>query len=67
MKSAPTEYTLRNLVAMVTDPKAPLSSRDGETWFPARPLGFYSIGNRFRCAWLAFTGRADVVRWPQEQ
>jgi hypothetical protein len=31
---------------------------------PARPMGFCSLGNRIRCAWLVFTGRADAVEWP---
>lgn len=36
---------------------------DGE-WVPARPLGFYSIKHRLKAAWLAFTGKGDVLLWP---
>lgn len=34
-------------------------------WVPARPMGWQglSIRQRFRCAWLVFTGRADVLQW----
>jgi len=35
-------------------------------WVPARPLGYYSLKNRIKCAWLAFTGKCDLVRWPEE-
>lgn len=38
----------------------------GGAYYPARPLGFYSLGNRLRCAWLVFTGRADALIWPPE-
>ena len=41
-------------------------SIDG-VWFPARPLGFPSIKNRFRAAWKVFTGKADAVIWPAGQ
>lgn len=30
---------------------------------PARPIGFPSLRNRIRCAWLVFTCRADAVEW----
>lgn len=33
-------------------------------WVPARPLGFASLLQRFRCAWLVFTGKADALTWP---
>lgn len=36
-------------------------------WVPARPLGYPSYANRFRAAWLVFTGRADALIWPGEQ
>jgi hypothetical protein len=43
------------------------SSSDGVHYYPARPSGFCSIGNRVRCAWLVFTGRADAVIWDDGQ
>lgn len=32
-------------------------------WVHARPLPFYSIGNRLRATWLVFTGQADAFIW----
>ena len=42
----------------------PTASADGETWWPARPLGYPSFRYRLKAAWLVFTGRADAVTWP---
>lgn len=42
---------------------------DGRTyWIPARsipflPGGLTALRHRFICAWLVFTGRADVLHW----
>lgn len=36
-------------------------------WVPARPVGMGGIRHRLRMAWLAFTGKADLVRWPANQ
>ena len=41
-------------------------------WVMCRPEGWggFSFRHRLRCAWLVFTGRADVLRWigqPGEQ
>lgn len=36
-------------------------------WVPVRPLGYFSLGNRFKCAWLVFTGKADALVWPMDQ
>lgn len=33
-------------------------------WVPARALGFASLRQRVRAAWLVFTGRADALVWP---
>lgn len=32
---------------------------------PARPMGWQGISllKRLRCAWLVFTGKADVIQW----
>lgn len=34
-------------------------------WVPARPMGWQGISlcQRIRCAWMVFTGRADVLQW----
>lgn len=34
-----------------------------ERWIPARPLPYGGFRNRFRAAWLVFTGRADALIW----
>lgn len=36
-------------------------------WVPARSLGFYSVWERFRLAWMVFTGKADALVWPEGQ
>ena len=62
MKQAPNIFTLKALLKCAdgTD----LTGLSDGRWVPARPLGFYSLGWRLKAAWLAFTGRADVVLWP---
>lgn len=62
MKNAPTLYTLEALLKDTVNPSV-AANIDGK-WVPARPCGLYSIGNRVRCAWAVFTGRADAVQWP---
>lgn len=61
----PSVYTLRQLrsdwVIQTT-----VGLPDG-SWVPARPLGFSSLRRRLVCAWLAFTGQCDLVRWPGNQ
>lgn len=39
-----------------------------ECWIPARDLpyepgGLAALRHRLRCAWMVFTGRADVLHW----
>lgn len=41
--------------------------RHNGEWMPARPLGAPTIGNRLKCAWLVFTGKADALTWPEGQ
>ncbi|CAB4145775.1 hypothetical protein UFOVP1204_65 [uncultured Caudovirales phage] len=43
------------------------ASRDGNVYYPARPVGFASITHRIRAAWLVFTGQADALIWPGGQ
>lgn len=59
-----TIWTLQGLLNSVDSCSA---SHDGKNYYPARPLGWTCIQMRFRAAWMAFTGRADVVTWPQGQ
>lgn len=32
-------------------------------WKLARPYGLTGLGHRLKCAWLVFTGKADVLMW----
>jgi hypothetical protein len=65
LRKAPSVYTLSSLQATLSMGNA--SSRDGNTWYPARPEGYHSVRSRLRLAWEVFTGRADVLRWPDKQ
>jgi hypothetical protein len=65
MNRAPSVYTLSSLQATLALNTA--TSRDGNTWYPARPEGLHSVKSRLRLAWEVFTGRADVLRWPDHQ
>jgi hypothetical protein len=40
----------------------PFHGKNGE-WFMARPLPMYTIFERWKCAWLVFTGQADALLW----
>lgn len=62
MRRYPNRWKLRDLYEYAHE--IPNAALIGGSWVPARPSGFCSIGNRLKCAWLAFTGRADVVEWP---
>lgn len=62
MKQAPNTYTLCDLMK-AADGTCTTELSDG-SWVPARPLGFFSVSNRLRAAWLSFTGKGDVVVWP---
>ena len=35
----------------------------------ARPLGLrgWQLRHRMKCAWLAFAGKCDLLRWPEGQ
>ncbi len=35
----------------------------GLKWVAARPLAPSGLFQRFKCAWLVFTGRADALVW----
>lgn len=36
-------------------------------WVPARPEAIQSLRNRFKMAWLVFTGQADALLWRGNQ
>jgi len=63
----PHVWTLNSLWTSVhTTQRA--STRDHGRYVPARPwANIGGLRHRCRCAWLAFTGRCDLVRWPEGQ
>ncbi len=63
MKDAPNAWQLDDLVKHAVSGGVQCGLPDGR-WVPARPLGFYGLRSRLRCAWDVFTGRADAVYWP---
>ncbi len=79
MNKAPTIYTLEQFqkvaIGIIINSDVIISPNDQmeaiidgkKQWIAARPLGFFSIGNRLKAAWLAFTGKVDVVIWPGDQ
>ena len=65
LNKAPNVYTLKNLIHSIVG-KNQVRTEIKRVWVPARPLGYYSLKSRFRCAWLAFTGQCDLVKWPED-
>lgn len=62
--------SIRNAYEMICEPGKYYNvsmSKDGKNWYPARSEGYPSILQRFRCAWMVFTGRADALIWPGQE
>jgi hypothetical protein len=59
----PNIWSLGSLLKSAQEVSAEINGR----WVPARPMGFSSIATRIRAAYLAFTGKGDVVIWPEGQ
>ena len=59
----PQVYNLNDLLYQANDTQ--IESKSGK-WIPARGSGFPSIRNRFRLAWMVFTGKGDVLMWPEQ-
>ena len=55
-------YMSRPWLAMVGSNETQLPNGQ---WVPARAEPFYSATQRWRAAWLVFTGRADALVWPE--
>jgi 2-polyprenyl-6-methoxyphenol hydroxylase-like FAD-dependent oxidoreductase len=62
LNTAPYEWTIWALIKHIKE--GPQAQVKGGDWEPARPYGLYSLRNRFRLAWMVFTGEADALRWP---
>ena len=61
----PNVYRLAGLLR-AADGTSMTEVADGR-WVPSRPLGFQAWHQRWRAAWLVFTGKADAVVWPENQ
>jgi hypothetical protein len=61
MKKAPNIWRLDELLEYF---KGGTRALVNGCYVPARPLGFYSLGNRMKAAWMVFTGKADALIWP---
>lgn len=62
MKS-PNIYKLEDLLRTVNQVQTCINGK----WVPSRPLGLAGFIHHFRCAWLVFIGKADVLIWPEDQ
>lgn len=60
---APVLYSLRYLRS---DHAVSVTRSTTRGWCIARPDGLNSLYERLRCTWLVFTGKADAVRWPED-
>lgn len=63
MKQAPTIWKLKELIEQMQSTQAEINGK----WVPARPFGSFSWRNRLKAVWSVFTGKADVVIWPEGQ
>lgn len=61
MKKSPNVYTVADVVEIHNSASTEINPG---RWCVARPVGLYSIKQRLKCAWWAFTGKADLVIWP---
>jgi hypothetical protein len=58
-------YLLEDLVRMATANQTKINLK----WVPARPANyqFLTLRERLRDAWAVFQGKADAVKWPENQ
>jgi len=58
-------WTLKDLLNAATTTSCFINGK----WVPARPINYRheSIKARFRNAWAVFNGKADAVKWPENQ
>lgn len=63
-EKAPSMWSMKHLLEHIKDGE---QAEDDGIWLPARPIGYFSLRERFRIAWEVFTGRADAFTWPGGQ
>ena len=61
MKQAPSIYTVDYIRTSNT------TAQINGKWIPARPLGLDTLKNRFRLAFMVFTGKLDALKWGGNQ
>lgn len=66
MKHAPNSWDVLQLFMYVKYQRVTHRGADGER-YPVRCMGMYSLANRIKLAWEVFTGRSDVLRWPDQE
>jgi hypothetical protein len=59
MNKAPSLLTVESVV----ETSQTCHKKIDDQWVPARPMGLYSLINRFKLAWGVFTGEYDALRW----
>ena len=64
LNKAPNLFGIEDLV---NSAPGTMALMPGGRWVMSRPVGFYSLWNRLRLAWMVFTGRADAITWPGGQ
>lgn len=56
-------YNIRTVIEDLPENQTKLS--DG-SWTVARPLGFTGLWWRLKCAWIIFTGKADLLEFEEQ-
>ena len=55
---------IRDVVDIVRSAETTSCGLPDGRYVPARMLPYYSLTQRWKAAWLVFTGQADAVTWP---
>jgi hypothetical protein len=63
MKKGPNVFTIETLMHVATIAQ---QNNNGK-WIPARPIAAPTLRERVHCAYLAFRGECDLVKWPGGQ
>ncbi len=62
-EKTPSLYRLEDLLKSTQNVAVNINGK----WVPARGIGFFSFKERIKLSWLVFTGKADVLIWPEGQ
>lgn len=58
MNTAPNSWTCKSLIYHFDNG---YQTEHNGKWFPARPVGLFSLINRSKLAWAVFMGHADAL------